>query len=93
MDKEALKEFLKDYVDILSEGVDISSDLPLRSQVSMPHGSIKITTQDGVPIAYIRIDEGLGPSMPVGPAAMTYAKLFVDLINKYHELFKGNKHA
>ncbi|KKN45300.1 hypothetical protein LCGC14_0684530 [marine sediment metagenome] len=84
-DEVKLLDFLKDYAKILREGVDISKDLPLSSMVSMPGGGIKITTYDGRCIAFVSIDEGGGPSMPVGPAAMTYAKLFVTLVNKCYE--------
>ncbi len=85
MSKAKLLDFLKDYAEILRTGVDISKDLPLSSFVSMPGGGIKISTCNGKPIIFVSIDEGGGPSMPVGPAAMTYAKLIVSLLNKYYE--------
>ena len=85
MNKDKLKDFLKDYAEILRTGVDISKVLPLSSFVSMPGGCVKILTNDGRLIAIVCPDEGGGPSMPVGPVAMTFSKLFVDLVNKYYE--------
>lgn len=85
---DKLKDFLKEYVEILREGVDITNDLPLSMFVSMPMGGIKILTKDSRTIGYIVMDEGDCPSMPVGPAAMTYASLFVNLINEYYAHFK-----
>jgi hypothetical protein len=84
--KEELLDFLKAYAEILREGVDISKDLPLRMNIKMACGGIEITTNDGLCIAHISIDEGGGPSCPVGPAATTYAKLFTKLVNKFHEM-------
>ena len=90
MNKDKLKDFLKDYAKILREGVDISNDLPLTSMVNMPSGCVKISTSDDGPggarlIIWVSVEDGGGPSMPVSPAAMTYARLIVDLINKYYE--------
>lgn len=90
MDEAKLKDFLKDYAKILRKGVDISGDLPLSSMVSMPGGYIGISTNDGRHVICVSLDEGGGPSMPVGPAAMTYAKLIVTLLNKYVEKPKEN---
>jgi hypothetical protein len=89
MDAAKLKSFLKDYAEILREGVDISNDLPLTFMVSMPAGGISIKTKDGRNIAFISVEEGGGSSMPVGPAAMTYARLIVNLLNKYKEKNNG----
>jgi len=83
MDKEKLKDFLKVYAEILREGVDISGDLPLSYMVKMPAGGIQIFTKDYRTIAFVSVEEGGGPSMPVGPAAITYAKLIVNLLNMY----------
>ena len=85
MNDDKLKDFLKNYAKILREGVDISEVLPLSSFVSMPGGCVKILTNDGRLIAIVCPDEGGGPSMPIGPVAMTFSKLFVDLVNKYYE--------
>ena len=85
MNEDKLKDFLKDYAEILRTGVDISEVLPLSSMVSMPGGCVKILTNDGRLITMICPDEGGGPSMPVGPVAMTFSKLFVNLVNKYYE--------
>ena len=85
MNETKLKAFLKDYAEILKAGVDISDDLPLSWQANMPAGGIEVFAHDGRSIAFISVEEGLGPSMPVGPAAMTYAELFTELINKYHD--------
>ena len=86
MNEDKLKDFLKDYAEILRENVDISSQLPLQMMVKMPMGGILITTNDGKQVAFVSTDEGGGPSMPVGPAAMTFARLFVTLVNKHYEL-------
>ena len=85
MKEDKLKDFLKDYAEILRTGVDISEVLPLSSFVSMPGGCVKILTNDGRLIAIVCPDEGGGPSMPIGPVAMTFSKLFVNLVNKYYE--------
>ena len=86
MDEAKLKDFLKDYAKILKQGIDISKDLPLTSSVSMPGGCIQIFAADGRCIILVSIDEGGGPSMPIGPAAMTYARLIVNLLNTYYEV-------
>lgn len=83
--KDELLNFLKVYAEILREGTDISGDLPLSSKVSMPGGGIGIYTNNGRHVAFVAMDEGGGSSMPVGPAAMTYAKLFTNLVNKFYK--------
>lgn len=85
MNEDKLKDFLKDYVEILRTNIDISEVLPLSSMVDMPGGCVKIYTNDKRLIGIVCPDEGGGPSMPVGPVAMTFSKLFVNLINKYYE--------
>lgn len=88
-EEDKLMDFLKSYADILREGLkpsDFKSDVfPLQSMVSMPSGGIKITTGNGAPVAFVSCDEGGGSSMPVGPAAMTFARWFVNLANAYYE--------
>ena len=90
MDDSKLKEFLRDYIKILQENIDITSQLPLQMTVNMPAGVIEITTSSGKQVAYITYDDGGGPSMPVGPTAVTFATLFVELINKYSKLLEKN---
>ena len=91
MNEIELKDFLKDYVEILKTNVDISKDLPLSYFVSMPSGCIEISTCNGERIIFICIDEKGGPSMPIGPIAMTYARLIVTLLNKYYEGIKNER--
>lgn len=86
MDETKLKEFLENYAEILKTDIDISEDLPLSYFVNMPGGCVEISTNDGRRIIYVSIDEGGLPSMPVGPAAMTYGRLIVDLLNKLYEI-------
>ena len=86
MDESKLKDFLKEYVNILKEQVDISNDLPLTTKVSMPGGCVEIHTKDGTPVGYITIGGCEIPSMPVLPVTLTYADLFVKLINKFGEM-------
>lgn len=85
MKDEILKEFLKDYAQILREGVDISCDLPLYEEAVMAGGCIRIKSKDGRIIGTIFIECGNNPSMPISPAASTYARLIVSLLNKYYE--------
>ena len=81
--KEKLVEFLKLYAEILRTGVDITNDLPLSIKTEMPAGCIRILTKDGHHIASVGVEGDItSPSTPVGPATMTYAKLFVELANK-----------
>jgi len=102
MKDEKLLDFLKSYAGILREGLDISlfddETFPLKMSVKMAGGGILITANNGNHIAFVSCDEGLGPSMPVGPIAMTFARLFVNLANCYSEylgdetpLSKGDK--
>lgn len=85
MKGEKLKDFLKSYAEILRNGIDISDELPLQMTVKMPAGGIVITTCRGTNVAFVSCDEGGGPSMPIGPVAMTFARLFVNLVNKHYE--------
>lgn len=86
MKDKTIKEFLKDYAQILKEGVDISCDLPLYEEAVMAGGSVRIKSKDGRTIGVIFIECGDNPSMPISPAATTYARLIVTLLNKYLEL-------
>ena len=89
MEEDKLLDFLKSYADVLREGVELSEfdpDIfPLQMMVKMAAGGIEITTSNGHPVAFVATDEGGGPSMPVGPAAMTFAHLFVNLTSAYYE--------
>jgi hypothetical protein len=89
MDEDKLKDFLKSYAEVLREGIKLSEFksgvFPLQSKVRMPARGIEITTANGHSVAFVSLDEGGGPSMPVGPAAMTFSRLFVDLANAYYE--------
>ena len=89
MNENKLLDFLKSYADVLREGVKLSelkADIwPLKSRVSMPGGGIEISTNNGLPVAWVSCDEGGGPSMPVGPVAMTFSKLFVNIANAYYK--------
>lgn len=89
MEDAKLKYFLEGYVDLLRTEVDVSGDMPLSFEPKMASGCIRIRTVDGRRLGGISLDEGGGPSMPIGPAAMTYAKLIVDLVNGYFEFLKN----
>jgi len=92
MKDEKLLDFLKIYAEALREGIDISlfggEVFPLQMVVKMAGGSIVIIAANGNHIAFVSCDEGLGPSLPVGPIAMTFARLFVNLTNSYYEYLK-----
>lgn len=98
--KDEVMNFLKSYAEILKEDVDLSLLLPVGSMVDMPGGGVKIWSMSesederyyGKTLAYVCIDERGGPSMPVGPGAMTLARLIVKLLNTYYEL-KGKDHG
>lgn len=90
MEEETIKEFIKDYAKTLKAGVDISCDLPLYEEAVMAGGSIRIKTKDGRTIGAIFIECGENPSMPVSPAAATYSKLIVMLLNKYYDQLSNN---
>jgi len=77
MNRDNVKEFLKEYADILREGIDISDDFPLQMDVQMPVGVIVIRTKDGRRVGSICVEGDItSPSMPISPASMTYARLF-----------------
>ena len=91
-DDNDIKGFLKAYANLLKgvELSDIKSEIfPLKTLVRMPSGGITIFTNKGDAIAFVSIDEGMGPSMPIGPAAMVFAHTFIDLTNAYYNYLKG----
>jgi len=94
MGENDIKDFLKGYAELL-KSVNIS-DLkpevfPLTMRIKMPAGGIEINDGQERRIAFVSIDEGMGPSMPVGPAAMLFAGMFVDLTNAYYKYTTGDK--
>lgn len=93
MTDNKLKGFLKSYAEILGKGVDITSQLPLYMTVKMAQGGIEITTNEGKQVGYVIYDDGGGPSMPVGPTAMTFARLFVELVNGYAKSQQSNNNS
>ncbi len=89
MNDNEIKDFIKDYAEILRTGVDISCDLPLYEDAVMTGGLIRIKSKDGRTIGVIFIECGDNPSMPISPAASTYSKLIITLLNKYYESAKN----
>lgn len=95
MPEEDIMEFLKEYADALREGVDMSKlksdQFPLSYNVSMAGGYIIISTANADHVATVAIDEGGGPSMPIGPVAMTFARLITNILNAYYEYSKNDQ--
>ncbi len=87
MDKQKLETFLKGYVDVLRENVDIRNDFPLSFRASMPGGCALVDTRDGRRVCAISVEGGnQSSSMPVSSVDLTYARLITDLLNGWAEL-------
>jgi uncharacterized protein YejL (UPF0352 family) len=77
-----VRTYLAEYAHVLREGVNITNDLPLMCSINMASGLIAIKTADGRCVGTICVEKDIEkPYMPIGPATMTYAQLFVALIN------------
>jgi len=82
MEPEKLKIFLKEYAKLANDTELLERFAPLSLEVSMPGGSCTIVDKDGEPLAslYSRTID-LGPSIPVLPHCIGFAKLFVEAAN------------
>lgn len=82
MKEKDVLPFLKDYAKALLDFDLPGSDFPLYCKSNMPSGCMVIHTVDNRHVATVQVkgDETC-PSMPLGPATLLYAKLFVQLIN------------
>ena len=88
-DDKKIMEFLQGYAEILKVDVDISEGLPLTMRAIMGAGCVVLEGANGKHIATISVeDDFTRPSIPVGPVTMTFARLFVNLINKWGEIQK-----
>lgn len=87
MEKKKLEAFLQEYAGILREDVNILNDFPLSFRTEMPAGCAVVTTRDGRDICGISVKGGgQCSSMPVSSVDLTYARLIVDLLNRWAEL-------
>ena len=83
MNEERVLKFLKSYVGMLKDFKLPDSDFPLNTRTHMAAGGrITIHTADGRHVATVVVEgDNKSPRMPLGPAALAYAKLFVELTN------------
>ncbi len=90
--KEQTIEFLKSYVEELKNFDLPDSDFPIFQRIHMAAGGrVTIHAIDGRHIATVTVKGDLSsPSMPLGPATMAYATLFVDLANAFMEYTREN---
>lgn len=93
MNEEQVLPFLKDYAKFLLDFDFPEGDFPLFCKSDMPGGRMIIETVDGRHVATIRVegDNISPPSMPLGPAALFYAKLFVELANGLRRIQRTTK--
>ena len=89
MDKQKLETFLRGYADILKKDVDILNDFPLSFRAPMPLGCAVVSTSDGRDVCGIHVEgDNQCSSMPISGVDLTYARLIVDLLNRWAELQK-----
>ena len=92
MDEDKMLDFLKGYAEILKTDIDMpvmNEALPLTYRVVMAGGCVVIETKDGLHVAAVSAkDDFTSPSMPIGPVSMTFARLFVKLVNAWWDFCK-----
>jgi hypothetical protein len=82
MKEKDVLPFLKDYIKSLLDFELPESDFPLHYRTSMPRGCVIIETSDCRHIATVIVKgDATSCSMPLGPATLAYAQLFVELAN------------
>jgi len=88
MNEERILEFLKEYAAAASDTHVLAGLLPLALQVSMAGGTCAVVDRNNNPVAFFSVtrDENSRklpdmPSVPVSPAAIAMAKLFVAAAN------------
>lgn len=83
MKEEQVLPFLKDYAKSLLDFDLPRSDFPLYCKSHMAAGGrMTIYTVDDRHVATVMVEgDNCSPSMPLGPATLLYAKLFVELAN------------